>query len=90
MASVGTSITEKAHQLSQIQLENSLGAALIVMGAIAIVPSAMGVAQYKSEKEPRAKNEGIFVVQSIILSIACASVVIGIIILVIRAREKGQ
>ena len=86
--SIGTTVTEKATQLSKIQLENSLGAALIVMGAIAVVPSALGVAQYKAERDPRTKDEGIFIVQAIILSVACVSVVIGIIILAIRSKAE--
>lgn len=83
---MSVAVIEKATQLSKIQLENSLGAALIVMGAIAIVPSALGVAQYEAESDPQKTDKGIFVVQAIILSVACLAVVVGIFVLAIRSR----
>ena len=70
-------------------MKDSLGAVLLVMGAIAIIPSAMGVSQGTSQEERNQKQEGIFVVQAIILAFAMLAVIGGIVILSLKTLNKG-
>jgi protein-S-isoprenylcysteine O-methyltransferase Ste14 len=63
-------------------LTDSLGAVLIIMGAIAVVPSAMGVAQGSRDRYRSDREYAIYVVQSIILAFACLAIVAGIFVLV--------
>jgi uncharacterized membrane protein YidH (DUF202 family) len=71
-------------------MKDSLGAVLVVMGAIAIIPSAMGVSQGASQQERDQKQEGIFVVQAIILAFAMLAVIGGIIVLSLKTINKAD
>ena len=91
-----TRMTGTTIGVAQNSFQHGIGSVLIIMGTIAIIPSALGVAQYTTRKDLELLNDsdaaeayGIFVVQAIILAFACAAFVFGIVFLAIRKKTAG-
>jgi hypothetical protein len=87
---VATAVATTASKMSEMRLQDSLGAVLLIMGAIAVVPSALGVAQYTTRPDrDNKKDRGIYVVQSIILALAVIAVLTGALVLGVRYKARA-
>lgn len=89
-------MTGKTIDVAQKSFQHGIGSVLIIMGAIAIVPSALGVAQYTTRKDlallsQAAADEAysIYIVQAIILSFASAAFVFGVVMLAIKKKTAA-
>lgn len=67
------------------EFKAGMGAILIVMGVIALIPSVLSVAQWTTLPPERRdpKNYGIYVVSAIFTTLAVLSIVAGIIVLAV-------
>lgn len=68
------------------------GAAIMVLGALMIVPTALGVSQYTTARiKPRTGSTAynIYIVQAVFLSIASVVFVLGMIMLIMSSTKQG-
>ena len=75
-------------KVSNKKLNNSLATVLVVVGAVALVPAAMGVAQYTTDPDQSKQNKSIYIAQSFFVAIATIIIVLGIVLFIVQAVQQ--
>ncbi len=68
--------------------KNSLGAILIVLGGVLLVPSSMAISQYNKTKDPSTGAKVLYGFQIAFVVIATLAIIAGIVMLVVKAKTK--
>ena len=71
------------------QMGYALGGVLMILGAAALIPSAMGVAQYTEGPRRMRRNNNeyaIYVTQAVILTLAVIAIISGAIVLILQSQ----